>query len=240
VRWTGCASGSDCPKAGLALSMTRLPPAACTHRLRPRDGCARSPQRGSRGDLVLIPRRSRITRSKRAPSRRPGPEQRTQSSGGCGVSHACRRSCVHGGRRQSAGKRPFCVVATIGTTSSTSIDPVPLIADIAGKHNLWLHVDAAYAGAAAILPEHRYIMAGVERAHSWSSTRISGCSPNRSQRVLYSPSRYPARAFSLSLEILKTTTTRAPQPDGLRRASGSSFSGVEVMVRNALLRTRTR
>ena len=67
---------------------------------------------------------------------------------------------------RAAGKRPFCVVATVGTTSSTSVDPVPAIADIAEKYGMWLHVDAAYAGAAAILPEHRHILNGVERAHS--------------------------------------------------------------------------
>src|SRR5215471_5538301 len=66
----------------------------------------------------------------------------------------------------AAGKRPFCVVATVGTTSSTSIDPVPQIADIAEKHEMWLHVDAAYAGVAAILPECRRILNGSERAHS--------------------------------------------------------------------------
>lgn len=66
----------------------------------------------------------------------------------------------------AAGKKPFCVVATVGTTSTTSVDPVPDIADIAEKYNLWLHVDAAYAGAAAILPEHHHIFNGVERAHS--------------------------------------------------------------------------
>jgi aromatic-L-amino-acid decarboxylase len=65
-----------------------------------------------------------------------------------------------------AGKKPFCVVATVGTTSTTSIDPVEQIADIAEKYDLWLHVDAAYAGAAAILPECRHIFGGVERAHS--------------------------------------------------------------------------
>src|SRR5499433_3637868 len=47
----------------------------------------------------------------------------------------------------AAGKRPMCVIATVGTTSSTSIDPLPAIVDIAEKHKMWVHVDAAYAGA---------------------------------------------------------------------------------------------
>lgn len=64
------------------------------------------------------------------------------------------------------GKRPMCVVATIGTTSTTSVDPLSAIVDIAERHKLWVHVDAAYAGAAAILPEHRHILNGIERAHS--------------------------------------------------------------------------
>lgn len=66
----------------------------------------------------------------------------------------------------AAGLRPFCVVATVGTTSTTSIDPVPELAELAERHGLWLHVDAAYAGAAAMLPEFRRIFDGVERAHS--------------------------------------------------------------------------
>jgi len=69
-------------------------------------------------------------------------------------------------RDLDAGKRPFCVVATVGTTSTTSIDPVPAIADIADQYALWLHVDAAYAGAAVVVPELRRIFDGVERAHS--------------------------------------------------------------------------
>src|ERR1041384_7533968 len=66
----------------------------------------------------------------------------------------------------AAGLRPFCVVATVGTTSSTSCDPVAKIADVAERHKLWLHIDAAYAGIAAILPECRQILEGSERAHS--------------------------------------------------------------------------
>lgn len=66
----------------------------------------------------------------------------------------------------AAGKRPFCIVATVGTTSSTSVDPVAAMAEIAERYGLWLHIDAAYAGPAAILPECRHILAGAERAHS--------------------------------------------------------------------------
>jgi aromatic-L-amino-acid decarboxylase len=80
---------------------------------------------------------------------------------------------------RAAGKRPFAIVATVGTTSTTSIDPVPALADIAAREGLWLHVDAAYGGAAAILPERRHVLAGCERAdsvivnpHKWLFTPI--------------------------------------------------------------------
>jgi aromatic-L-amino-acid decarboxylase len=69
-------------------------------------------------------------------------------------------------RDAAAGKKPFCVVATVGTTSTTSVDPVEAIADVADRHGLWLHLDAAYAGAAAILPEMAHLLAGAARAHS--------------------------------------------------------------------------
>jgi aromatic-L-amino-acid decarboxylase len=69
-------------------------------------------------------------------------------------------------RDLAAGLRPFCVVATVGTTSTASIDPVAEIAAVAARNGLWLHVDAAYAGSAAILEEHRHILDGAERADS--------------------------------------------------------------------------
>ncbi len=67
---------------------------------------------------------------------------------------------------KAAGLRPLCVIATVGTTSTTSVDPVAAIADVAEQYGMWLHVDSAYAGAAAILPEKADILRGVERAHS--------------------------------------------------------------------------
>jgi aromatic-L-amino-acid decarboxylase len=122
---------------------------------------------------------------------------------------------------KASGKRPFCVVATVGTTSSTSIDPVPEIADIAEKHDLWLHVDAAYAGAAAIVPEYQHVLAGVERAHSlvmnphkWMLTPIDlSAFYTRRPDIL-------RRAFSLTAEYL--------QPQGDPRAHDLMDYGVPL------------
>jgi len=105
----------------------------------------------------------------------------------------------------AAGLRPFCVVATVGTTSTTSIDPVPAIADIAERYGLWLHVDAAYAGSAAIVPELRHILNGAERAdslvvnpHKWLFTPVDlSAFYTRRPDIL-------RRAFSLVPEYLRT------------------------------------
>jgi aromatic-L-amino-acid decarboxylase len=67
---------------------------------------------------------------------------------------------------RKAGSRPLAIVATVGTTSTTAIDPLEKIAEIAVREKIWLHVDTAYAGAAAILPEKRDILKGAEGAHS--------------------------------------------------------------------------
>jgi aromatic-L-amino-acid decarboxylase len=106
------------------------------------------------------------------------------------------------------GHQPIAIVATAGTTYTTSVDPLAAIADIAGREGLWLHTDAAYAGSAAICPEYRALMPGLERAdsivvnpHKWLFTPVD-CS------VLFL--REPAalkEAFTLVLEILRTTET---------------------------------
>ncbi len=106
----------------------------------------------------------------------------------------------------AAGLQPFCVVATVGTTSATSIDPVAQIADLAEKHNLWLHVDAAYAGTAAVLPEYRYILEGAERAHSIVTNPHKWLLTNIDTSVFYT--RRPdilRRAFSLVPEYLRAS-----------------------------------
>jgi len=105
----------------------------------------------------------------------------------------------------AAGRKPFFVAATVGTTSTTSIDPVAEMAEIAARYGLWLHVDAAYAGAAAILPEIRPLFNGVERAHSlvmnphkWLFTP-SDCSAFYTRRP-----DLLREAFSLVPEYLRT------------------------------------
>jgi aromatic-L-amino-acid decarboxylase len=82
-------------------------------------------------------------------------------------------------RDVAAGVRPIAVVPTVGTTSTTSVDPVPEIADIAAAYGMWMHVDAAYGGAAGLLPDRRGLLAGCERAdslvfnpHKWLLTPV--------------------------------------------------------------------
>jgi len=70
-------------------------------------------------------------------------------------------------RDQADGFIPCCVVATVGTTSTTAIDPLTTIGPVAREFGLWLHVDAALAGTAAILPEKRWILDGLEHADSF-------------------------------------------------------------------------
>jgi aromatic-L-amino-acid decarboxylase len=103
------------------------------------------------------------------------------------------------------GLTPFCVVATIGTTSATSVDPVPEIAQICKKENIWLHVDSAYAGVTATLPEMKKFFNGIDKAdsfvvnpHKWLFTPVDFS-------ILYtSKPKILKQAFSLTPEYLKT------------------------------------
>src|SRR5262249_9199143 len=97
------------------------------------------------------------------------------------------------------------IVPTVGTTSTASVDPVPELADLAAEFGAWLHVDAAYAGAAAVCPELRWAMAGADRAdsvvvnpHKWLFTPID-CSCLWTSR----PDDMRA-AFSIAPEYLRT------------------------------------
>jgi aromatic-L-amino-acid decarboxylase len=103
------------------------------------------------------------------------------------------------------GLKPTCVVATVGTTSSSGIDPLRPIGEICQTHGLYLHVDAAYAGTAAILPEKKWMLDGVEyvdsfnfNPHKWMLTNFD-CSAHfvRDPESLI-------RTFEIQPEYLKT------------------------------------
>lgn len=101
---------------------------------------------------------------------------------------------------------PICVIPTVGTTSTSSVDPVDAIADICEKYGIWLHVDTAYAGSTAIVPEFRGFFKGWERAdsivvnpHKWLFTPFD-------LSVLYCKDLNDLKdAFSLVAEYLKTS-----------------------------------
>lgn len=119
------------------------------------------------------------------------------------------------------GFLPFCVVATAGTTSTSSVDPVRAIGEICEQHAMWLHVDAAYAGSAAIVPEMRHVLDGCRHAdslvlnpHKWLFTPFD-------LSVLYCRHLdLLRRAFSLVPEYLRT-----PEQEKVR--SGSDY-GVQL------------
>jgi len=104
-----------------------------------------------------------------------------------------------------AGWLPFCIVATLGTTSSTSVDPVQGIAQRCEAAGLWLHVDAAYGGAAALVPSRRGLFAGWERAdsivvnpHKWMFT------PLDASLLLFRHPQVFRGAFSLVGDYMRT------------------------------------
>ena len=114
----------------------------------------------------------------------------------------------------AAGRRPIAVVATVGTTASTSVDPIAAIANIAERHRLWLHIDAAYAGVVALLPERRAVFEGWGRAdsiivnpHKWLFTPFDAS--------LFLTRRMPQvrAAFSIVPEYLRTLDRATPTRD---------------------------
>ena len=111
---------------------------------------------------------------------------------------------------RAAGLLPMAVVATVGSTSSTSVDPVDEIASICARERVWLHIDAAYAGVAAMVPGYEWILRGADRAdslvvnpHKWLFTPFD-------LSVLYCRRMDVLRqAFSLTPEYLKTSEGEA-------------------------------
>ncbi|OOF90141.1 hypothetical protein ASPCADRAFT_401029 [Aspergillus carbonarius ITEM 5010] len=102
------------------------------------------------------------------------------------------------------GLKPYVVVATCGTTSTGSIDPMDTIADIAKEYNMWMHVDAAYGGSVAFCESHRKLMQGLGRAdsvawdpHKWLFQTL-GCS-----LVVFKEKSHPAKSFAATAHFLR-------------------------------------
>jgi aromatic-L-amino-acid decarboxylase len=105
----------------------------------------------------------------------------------------------------AAGKNPCAVVATTGTTTTTAVDPVGAIAAVAKEHGIWLHVDAAMAGSAMILPECRWMWEGIESAHS----------------IVLNPHKWLGAAFDCSIYLVR-------DPEHLIRVMSTSPSYLQT------------
>ena len=105
----------------------------------------------------------------------------------------------------ASGHKPLCIVATLGTTGTLAMDPLKSICEIAKEHQIWVHVDAAYAGSALILPEYQNLIEGIEMAdsfvfnpHKWLFTNFD-CSAYfvKDEKAL-------VKTFAILPEYLKT------------------------------------
>jgi aromatic-L-amino-acid decarboxylase len=108
-------------------------------------------------------------------------------------------------RDKNQGFHPACVIGTVGTTSSTAVDPLVPIGEICQRHNVWFHVDAAFSGTAAILPEKKWMLHGVDRVdsfvfnpHKWMLTNFD-CSA-----YFVNDPGVLIRTFEIHPEYLKT------------------------------------
>ncbi len=105
------------------------------------------------------------------------------------------------------GKKPLCVIVTLGTTSTTAVDPILEIAEISQRYNVWLHVDAAYAGTALVLPEYSWMIKGIQNVdsfvfnpHKWMFTNFD-CSA-----YFVKDKEALIQTFEILPEYLKTKT----------------------------------
>lgn len=132
-------------------------------------------------------------------------------------------------RDRSAGHRPFCVVATAGTTSSGAVDDMVALAEVCRRHNLWLHVDGAYGAAAIFSDRHRGLMRGIEQAdsitidpHKWLAM------PFAAGVILTSRPEMLERAFAVATPYMPRTPGAVLHPNAPRPGS----PGDPVLVDN--------
>jgi aromatic-L-amino-acid/L-tryptophan decarboxylase len=113
-------------------------------------------------------------------------------------------------RDTKAGDHPFMVVATTGTTSAGAVDPVPEIADVCQQRGLWLHVDAAWGGTAALVPRLKPLLNGVERAESLTWDAHKGLSVPLGAGMFFTRhAEALARAFGVDTAYIPLTEAGA-------------------------------
>ncbi len=142
---------------------------------------------------------------------------------------------------RAAGLRPASPAATVGTTSSTAVDPLPEIGRVCRQHGVWLHVDAALAGTAGLCPEFRHLFDGLELAdsycfnpHKWMFTNFD-CDcffvADRAQLI---------RTLSILPEYLRNKATESGAVIDYRDWQiplGAAVSRLEAVVRDPLVRS---
>ncbi|MGH9902662.1 MAG: pyridoxal phosphate-dependent decarboxylase family protein, partial [Pyrinomonadaceae bacterium] len=136
-------------------------------------------------------------------------------------------------RDEAEGHKPFMIVATVGTTNSGIIDPVAELADIAARRGMWLHADAAWGGAAVLVPELRGLLHGIERAdsitfdaHKWLSVPMgAGLYLTRHEEIVDRTFRVANSYMPRESRELNTTDPYAHSMQWSRR-----FTGLKVFL----------
>ena len=129
----------------------------------------------------------------------------------------------------AGGLKPFFAVATVGTTSTTAVDPVAEIAAICRRHGVWLHVDAAYGGSFGIVPECRHYLAGTELADSFVVNAHKMMLVPLDCSLFYT--RHPEvlrSAFSLAADYLTTDATNVVDYADYGLALGRRFRALKL------------
>ena len=139
----------------------------------------------------------------------------------------------------AAGRRPCFVCATVGTTSSTAIDPIREIGRVCRRHGLWLHVDGAMAGTAALCPEFHHLHDGLELADSYCFNPHKWMFTNFDCDCFFVADRARLiRTLTILPEYLRNQATRIRGRDRLPRLAGppgAEIPRVETVVCDPLL-----
>src|SRR2546423_12962439 len=118
------------------------------------------------------------------------------------------------------GFNPLAVVATVGPTSTASVDPVPEIAEVCAQYQMWLHIDAAYGGGLALLPEHKSVTDG------WAEADSLVINPHK---MLFVPFDFSA-LYVRDIERLRRLFTLAPEYLHLRDPAGAEINYMDYGV----------